>query len=199
MNQASTSMPDPIEITDPDFVHSVAERTSRLMTLHRVPVTPRNYEVWFNYVRGTSPALRRTIDVLIANHREFDASTNHELSTHFGNEKDGAAPIPEQFKELVANAERILSTAVSDNRVQIASLDRVASQAAHPAADLGSIIAGLQGVIRLAILTPPVPLDVPNTAIKISRGLGVTVRRRCTWAQLNDAACTWPFYLTGVS
>ena len=51
----------------------------RSMAEQRVPPTPNNFHVWFNYTLGTPPVLKRAIDILIGNKRKFDAHTNREI------------------------------------------------------------------------------------------------------------------------
>ena len=65
---------------DVEYATTVADRAIRSMSQQSVPVTPGNFSVWFDYAMGTSPALRKTIDVLIGNKRKFDAATYPELA-----------------------------------------------------------------------------------------------------------------------
>ena len=64
---------------DFEYATSVAETAMRSMAEHRVPPTPNNFHVWFNYTLGTPPVLKRAIDILIGNKRKFDAQTNREI------------------------------------------------------------------------------------------------------------------------
>src|SRR5665647_285583 len=64
---------------DVEYATTIADRAGRSMSQNAVPPTPNNFSVWFNYAMGASPALRKTIDILIGNKRKFDASINHEL------------------------------------------------------------------------------------------------------------------------
>jgi diguanylate cyclase len=77
---------------DVEYAQTVADRAIRSMSQQSVPATPGNFSVWFNYAMGTSLALRKTIDILIGNKRNFDASINHELYvTYVNTQSDTAA------------------------------------------------------------------------------------------------------------
>ena len=101
------------------------------MSQHAVPPTPENFSVWFNYAMGASPALRKTIDILVANKRKFDSATNHDLYvTYVKPRADSgvAEDFPEQLQGVISSAKEFLATAISDNRTQIETLGEVTSQ-----------------------------------------------------------------------
>jgi diguanylate cyclase len=116
---------------DVEYATTVADRAIRSMSQQSVPSTPRNFSVWFDYAMGTSPALRKTIDILIGNKRKFDASTNHELYITYVNPQSdvgAAGDFPEQLRGVITSAKQFLTTAISDNRTQIEALGEVSSQ-----------------------------------------------------------------------
>src|ERR1700688_5332751 len=114
---------------DVEYATSVADRAIRSMSQQSVPVTPGNFSVWFDYAMGTSPALRKTIDVLIGNKRKFDASINRELyATFVKPQSEAEADFPEQLRNVISSAREFLATAISDNRTQIEALGQVASE-----------------------------------------------------------------------
>jgi diguanylate cyclase len=124
-------MSDAFDEVDFDYATSIADRASRLMSQHAVPPTPENFSVWFNYAMGASPALRKTIDILVANKRKFDSSTNHDLYvTYVKPRADSgiAEDFPEQLQGVISSAKEFLATAISDNRTQIETLGEVSSQ-----------------------------------------------------------------------
>ena len=57
---------------DFEYATSVAEKAVRGMDAQRVPPTPNNFHVWFNYALGAPPELKRAIDILIGNKRKFN-------------------------------------------------------------------------------------------------------------------------------
>jgi diguanylate cyclase len=50
---------------------------------HEVPPTPQNYAVWYTYVDGTVPELKRTIDILLSNRQPFSPDQNAALYARF--------------------------------------------------------------------------------------------------------------------
>jgi diguanylate cyclase len=124
-------MSDAFDEVDFDYATSIADRASRFMSQHAVPPTPENFSVWFNYAMGASPALRKTIDILVANKRKFDSATNHDLYvTYVKPRADSgvAEDFPEQLQGVISSAKEFLATAISDNRTQIETLGEVSSQ-----------------------------------------------------------------------
>jgi diguanylate cyclase len=121
----------PIGDMDVEYATTIADRAVRLMSQQSVPPTPSNFAVWFEYSMGNSLALRKTIDILIAGRRKFDAATNHELYITYvapQSAPDPMAAIPEQLSGLIASAQQFLTVAVTDNRTQIKALGEVSSQ-----------------------------------------------------------------------
>ena len=68
---------------------------------------------------GASPALRKTIDVLVANKRNFDSATNRDLYVTYVNPRSDGDDFPEQLQSVISSARQFLGTAISDNRTQI--------------------------------------------------------------------------------
>ena len=122
---------DQIGDMDVEYAAAVADGAIRSMAKQSVPATPNNFSVWFNYAMGASPALRKTIDILVAGKRKFDASVNHDLYvTYINPQQDSAAPgdFPEQLQGVISNAKQFLATAIADNRTQIEALGDVSSE-----------------------------------------------------------------------
>jgi diguanylate cyclase len=124
-------MSNAFDDVDFDYATTIADRANRFMSLHGVPPTPENFSVWFNYAMGDSPALRKTINILIANKRKFDSATNHDLYVTYLNPRSDsgvADDFPEQLRGVISSAQEFLATAISDNRTQIETLGEVSSQ-----------------------------------------------------------------------
>jgi len=116
---------------DVEYATTVADRAIRSMSQQSVPSTPRNFSVWFDYAMGTSPALRKTIDILIGNKRKFDASINHELYVTYVSPKSdvgATGDFPEQLRGVITSAKQFLATAISNNSIQIEALGEVSLQ-----------------------------------------------------------------------
>jgi len=116
---------------DVEYATTVADRAIRSMSQQSVPSTPRNFSEWFDYAMGTSPALRKTIDILIGNKRKFDASINHELYVTYVSPKSdvgATGDFPEQLRGVITSAKQFLATAISNNSIQIEALGEVSLQ-----------------------------------------------------------------------
>lgn len=59
-----------------------------LMSRHNVPITPRNYAVWYDYVSGKSKELRDAIDAMIQKAEQFSDEINDLLYQRFCAEID---------------------------------------------------------------------------------------------------------------
>ena len=121
-------------LDEPDFEYAtaIAAKAMRLMSLQGVPPTPNNFQTWFRYSQGTSPGLRRAIDILVGNKRRFDAATCHDLFATYvasGAAGDGAVSDASlQLHSVMAAARQFLTTAIADNRSQMRSISDVADQ-----------------------------------------------------------------------
>ena len=116
---------------DVEYAGSVADRAIRSMSQQSVPAIPSNFSVWFNYAVGASPALRKTIDILISNKRKFDASINDELYATYleaHSDRNITGDFSEQLRGVIAGAKQFLATAISDNQTQIDALGEVSSE-----------------------------------------------------------------------
>jgi diguanylate cyclase len=121
----------PLDEMDVEYAASIADRAIQSMCQQSVPATPSNFTVWFNYVLGTSPTLRKTIDVLLLSKRRFDVSINRELYTTFVSTQPGAfasSGVPERLHGVITSAQNFLKTAIMDNNAQIGALGDVSSE-----------------------------------------------------------------------
>jgi diguanylate cyclase len=120
---------DAFEQLDYEFATDVAEKAMQAIAAQRVPPTPSNFHVWFKYALGAPPELKRTIDILIGNKRGFDAATNRELFTTYvgskGFDEAVAHNVSQQLHGVMESAREYLKTAISENRSQIAEINKV--------------------------------------------------------------------------
>lgn len=101
------------------------------MSQQRVPPTPSNFYLWFQYSLGTSSDLKRAIDILIGNKRKFDATTNRDLfETYVGSDAAGGvvSNASQQLQSVMASAKQFLSVAIADNRSQMQAISEVADK-----------------------------------------------------------------------
>jgi diguanylate cyclase len=127
---------------DFDYATTMADRANRFMSQQGVPPTPENFAVWFYYAMGGSPALKKTIDILIANKQKFDSVVNRDLHTTYVkpySDPQTTENFPDQLRGVIDSAKEFLATAISDNRTQMETLGEVSSQC-KPTADPRPII-----------------------------------------------------------
>ena len=115
---------------DFEYATSLAAKALRAMAQQHVPPTPNNFHLWFKYVIGTAPDLKRAIDILVSNKRKFDATTNHALfDTYIGSAGADAAvvhKVSQQLHGVMDSAKQYLTAAIADNRLQMEAIDDVA-------------------------------------------------------------------------
>src|SRR5258708_8349765 len=100
----------------------------RSMEQNRVPPTPNNFHTWFKYSLGTSPDLKRAIDILVGNKRKFDTTTNHDLfATYVGSQAAAADThlnnVSHQLHSVIASANQYLTVSIPDNRSPIPTIN----------------------------------------------------------------------------
>ncbi len=91
-----------------DSLEQAEEYSAAAMSLlekYGIPKTPANFIVWYCYVSEKFPDLKRTIDVLISNEREFNVRVNDELHTKyfsFQKESDRLNTAAKKFEDMMA-------------------------------------------------------------------------------------------------
>ncbi len=101
--------------------------TLPLMSKHQVPVTPRNYAVWFEYVRGNNPELKAELQSLIDAGTHFTAQLNEQLFEKYasGCNTDLFLKIRNEMTELMADVASSLRDVDDDTRRFGDQLDKV--------------------------------------------------------------------------
>jgi len=84
------------------------------MSRYRIPVTPQNYAVWYEYVAGTNIPLREAIDALVAADEQIDAEVSADLFHRFVDPSD-TSRFEEAQQALRSLAESVTSSLVSAN------------------------------------------------------------------------------------
>ena len=62
-----------------------------LMSQYNIPITPRNYAVWYDYVSGKSRELQEAIDAMLQKAEQFSEEINDMLYQRFCSEVDESA------------------------------------------------------------------------------------------------------------
>lgn len=73
-----------------DFVHSekIANAALGEMRARQIPMTPENFNIWYDYCNGDNPVLSKAVERLVKNDSEFTDAENANLYTeHFGTRK----------------------------------------------------------------------------------------------------------------
>lgn len=115
-----------------EYAKSISDRANQYMDLHQVAPSPANFAVWFSYVRGDVPELKRTIDVLVAGKKRFDCRTSRELyKTYIASTSDAkvVGDLPERLRSVMMDAGRFVTGAIADNRTQLQAIDEMVDQA----------------------------------------------------------------------
>lgn len=84
-------MVKPVQNTDDEVktTTTIAKRVIPHMAQWKVPLTPENYHLWFEYSIGSNEGLTSDINELIASGKPFSSKVNKALyDKHFGNEHD---------------------------------------------------------------------------------------------------------------
>lgn len=69
-------------------LHSYVRLILPLMSKQYVPITPRNFTVWYEYVSGENSELRKTIDAMLEKGEKFSEEKNEILYRRFFEKKD---------------------------------------------------------------------------------------------------------------
>ncbi|MCK1739892.1 GGDEF domain-containing protein [Bradyrhizobium sp. 139] len=114
---------------DHDYAASIAGRAMRSMAEQRIPPTPTNFAVWFQYFAGSHDDLRNAIDLLIDHNRSFDSRTNQDLfETYVAPQVSAVVVTSERLHALMGTAKEFLATAIADNHSQMQAISEVADQ-----------------------------------------------------------------------
>ena len=140
---------------DDDYVAFIAQRTVSLMSRLRIPQTPANYSIWFNYSQGNSPKLKRAIDALLEKEGGFDASTRAAIIADIGVDAATTVPddVPERLGSVIEDARALLQIAIEDNRKQMLTMGGAAKEAAtiaDPVALVESLVVELSKSVSRA-------------------------------------------------
>ena len=82
-----------------------------LMAKHSIPITPKNYTIWYNYVSGNNSELKKIIDQMSENSEKFTAEVNETLYQRFCAREDETSlhEIRENLRQLILNVFRELA------------------------------------------------------------------------------------------
>ncbi|MFQ5598421.1 MAG: hypothetical protein ACE5GK_10270, partial [Nitrospiria bacterium] len=91
-----------------DECYAYARLALPLMSEHGIPVTPRNYAVWYEYV-SCNEELRKTIDVILKKGEKFTEERNEMLYHRFCSQKD-----ENELRKLREDVQKVLVTILAE-------------------------------------------------------------------------------------
>lgn len=103
-----------------DNAVEIARKAIPYMSEHGIPITPRNYYIWYEYFRGVIPDLRETVDELMKKSGGFDQRTADAVFNRFfirSFDAESERKVMEEIKavdEAGAQVSRILRPAAED-------------------------------------------------------------------------------------
>ncbi len=92
-----------------DELHSYVRLILPLMSKHFVPITPKNYTVWYEYVSGDNSELRKAIDTMLEKGEKFSEKKNETLYRQFFVEKD-----ENELRKFREDLQKVLETILYD-------------------------------------------------------------------------------------
>jgi diguanylate cyclase len=90
-------------------IHGYIRLALPLMSKYDIPITPRNYTVWYKYVSGRDSELSRTIDAMRERGEAFSEEKNEALYHLFCAEKD-----ENELKKIREDLQQILITILKE-------------------------------------------------------------------------------------
>ena len=90
-------------------LHGYVRLIIPMMSKHYVPITPRNYTVWYEYVSGDNDELRKTIDAMIEEGEKFTEEKNETLYQRFFAKEDEI-----ELRKLREDLQKVLETILNE-------------------------------------------------------------------------------------
>lgn len=134
-----------------DDMHKAAEYAHAAvssMTKHRIPPTPENYAVWYEYYAGREPELMRAVDALLATGAQITASSVTKLYERHLNParlQAEAGATTKQLEKLLGKVRTQIGSAEESSRAYGQSLENISGQidGDHAPAQLNGLVAAL--------------------------------------------------------
>jgi diguanylate cyclase len=120
----------------PDHPQQVALRAFAQMEQRKIPPTPENFTVWYLYCGEINLNLKRALDILISNARDFTAEVCADIYERFcGTHKQGESvrQISERLEGSVTRALEMLANAGAEARQYNEALGESATNLANTA------------------------------------------------------------------
>jgi diguanylate cyclase len=173
----------------------LGEVAFQTMITHGVAPTPHNYAVWFTYVSGLEPELRRAIDARIAAREPFTDQVSTELyerfcdaSRHFGVLQQTSADLDQAVERVVT----VIASATGDTE----NFNKTLGEFSHQLDD-GMTAERVRGIVA-NLLVETQQVTEKNRALedRLSRASGEVAELRQNLEVVRREALTDP--LTGI-
>ena len=118
------------------------------MGQHSIAQNPQNFAIWYEYHAGQNADLKRTIDIIMSNHREFDERISHDLyEDFFTSTKEEVAlhGISMRVQETLHEVLGLVDNAHSDATRYRTTLQNVSGQLSDDVSPLAALIERLVG------------------------------------------------------
>ena len=134
---------DMVSDTKIDEVLGYVRLVLPLMSKHDIPITPRNYTIWYNHVSGVNAALSKAIESIIAERTGFTEQKNDMLYRQFCMEKDDSElfRIRDNLRQIMATVLRQMAELTGRNDEYDAFISNSITQLSNADMDdIGSVI-----------------------------------------------------------
>src|SRR6266568_198968 len=124
-------------------VQTYANSAIGSMAKHDIAPNPQNFAIWYEYHTGQNADLRRMINVIVSNHREFDEQTLHDLYEHFftsAREELALHGVSVRVQDTLQEVLLLVASARSDATLYGAALTDVSGQLARDVSPLATLI-----------------------------------------------------------
>jgi len=141
--------------TDEEIQRSIAlgETAFALIKAHKTSAYPKQYDIWFNYALGHSPALKRSVDECLqrgaVTNRDIEELHDQHLSTErlkAGMDQVGSSLLSES-EQVLAMLQANLGDAASFNTVLSSTASKLTDSGGTPA-EIQSLVEGLLHATR---------------------------------------------------
>ena len=165
------------------------------MSQHQIAATPRNYAVWYQYVEGSNPALKKRIDELLSRAVTFDDELNDSLFEEYVSECNlkRVSGIRDDIQEIIEDVNNTLAETGQQADDYGGVLDRFVRDL-----DEGSDTARLRELVkRLARETRDMRHATKELRERVERNAAEMEELKNQLEKVREEACTDP--LTGLA
>ena len=95
-------------VDGPSQAKEYADTALGLMQEQDIPVTPRNFEVWYTYASGRDPELNAAIELVLSNNQPFTKDQNAAIATQYVGPSDPGAAVHETSQKIEESVNTVL-------------------------------------------------------------------------------------------